>query len=81
MLFSGAVGNLIDRFRLKYVVDFFSFTFGKYNFAIFNVADVFAVCGTILLIVLIIFDSAKFDLLLQFGKEKGKTDNKENANA
>ena len=77
MLFSGAVGNLIDRFRLKYVVDFLSFTFGTYNFAIFNVADVFAVCGTILLIAIIIFDSKKFDLLLASFEKKTKEDKKE----
>lgn len=70
LLFAGAVGNLIDRFRLKYVVDFFSFTFGTYNFAIFNVADIFAVCGTILFVVCIIFDSNKFDALLSFMDKK-----------
>ncbi|MCQ2527569.1 MAG: signal peptidase II [Saccharofermentans sp.] len=73
LLVSGAAGNLIDRFRLHYVVDFISFTFGSYNFAIFNVADIFAVCGTILLIAIIIFDSKKFDVLLDnIGPKKDK---------
>lgn len=82
LLFSGAIGNLIDRFRLKYVVDFLSFTFGTYNFAIFNVADIFAVCGTFLLIAIIIFDAKKFDLLLSsFDKKTMNTDSKENADA
>lgn len=82
MLVAGATGNLIDRFRLKYVVDFISFTFGSYNFAIFNVADIFAVCGTILLIVIILFDSKKFDILLEsFSKKKNVKEVKETDNA
>jgi signal peptidase II len=39
----GALGNLIDRVRLGYVVDMFEFTFMR--FAIFNVADVFITTG------------------------------------
>ena len=47
MLFiiSGAVGNLIDRVRLGYVVDMFNFQFVSYP--VFNVADILVVCGTI----------------------------------
>ena len=39
LILGGAVGNLIDRFRLDYVVDFFDFYIGKSHFATFNVAD------------------------------------------
>ena len=39
LILGGAVGNLIDRFRLDYVVDFFDFYYGKHHFATFNVAD------------------------------------------
>jgi signal peptidase II len=50
----GAVGNLIDRVLFGYVVDMFNPVF--VNFAIFNVADAFVTCGTILLVfVLLIF--------------------------
>lgn len=47
LIFSGAVGNLIDRIRFSYVIDFFDFR--AINFAIFNVADSFVVVGAILL--------------------------------
>ncbi len=39
LILGGAIGNLIDRFRLDYVVDFFDFYIGKHHFATFNVAD------------------------------------------
>jgi signal peptidase II len=35
----GALGNLIDRARLGYVVDFFDFHVGAHHWYIFNVAD------------------------------------------
>ncbi|MPW25054.1 signal peptidase II [Alkalibaculum sp. M08DMB] len=54
LIIGGALGNLVDRMRLGYVVDFFDFRL--INFAIFNVADCFIVVGSILLVVLIIFE-------------------------
>jgi signal peptidase II len=39
LILGGAIGNLIDRFRLDYVVDMFDFYYGKNHFATFNVAD------------------------------------------
>ena len=44
----GAIGNLIDRVVLGYVVDMFSFDF--MSFAIFNVADIFITIGGIIFI-------------------------------
>jgi signal peptidase II len=35
----GAAGNLLDRARLGYVVDFFDFHWGAHHWYIFNVAD------------------------------------------
>lgn len=55
LLFAGAAGNLIDRIRLNYVVDFLRFDFGSYTFPIFNVADICAVVGTAILVFLVIF--------------------------
>ncbi|MGB3368747.1 MAG: signal peptidase II [Acidaminobacteraceae bacterium] len=46
-IIGGAIGNLIDRMRLNYVIDFFDFRL--INFAIFNVADMFVVFGAVLL--------------------------------
>ncbi len=39
LILAGAIGNLIDRFSLSYVVDFFDFYFGTSHFPAFNVAD------------------------------------------
>lgn len=48
----GAIGNLIDRIRLGYVVDMIELTFMK--FAIFNVADCFVSAGMILFAVYLV---------------------------
>ena len=54
----GAVGNLIDRVRLGYVIDMIEVTFMR--FAVFNVADCFVVCGAILLVIYaFFFDKSK----------------------
>ena len=50
---AGAVGNLIDRVSLGYVVDFFYFEL--INFPIFNVADIYVTCATFVLAFLILF--------------------------
>jgi signal peptidase II len=51
LILGGAVGNLIDRFSLNYVVDFFDFYYGSYHFATFNVADsAITVAGGILVV-------------------------------
>lgn len=55
VIIAGGVGNLIDRiFNDGMVVDFIDFRF--INFAIFNVADMFATGGAIALLVFVIFD-------------------------
>ncbi|KUO58424.1 MAG: lipoprotein signal peptidase [Gracilibacter sp. BRH_c7a] len=47
LVISGSLGNLIDRVRLNYVVDFLDFTL--INYPIFNTADIFVVSGATLL--------------------------------
>lgn len=44
-IIGGALGNLIDRIRLSYVVDMFDFIL--INYPVFNTADIFVVLGTI----------------------------------
>ncbi len=39
LIMGGAVGNLIDRLRLGYVVDFIQVYYGQYAFPAFNIAD------------------------------------------
>ncbi|EOS41185.1 signal peptidase II [Lachnospiraceae bacterium] len=53
LICAGAVGNLIDRIRYQYVVDFFYFSL--IDFPIFNVADCYAVIACILFAYLILF--------------------------
>ena len=50
---AGGVGNMIDRFRQGYVVDFIYFSL--IDFPIFNVADIYVVKATILVFVLLLF--------------------------
>ena len=45
LILGGGIGNLIDRVRLGYVVDMLDTMF--MDFPVFNVADVFVVCGTV----------------------------------
>jgi len=61
LIASGAFGNLIDRVQLKYVIDYLRFDFGSYTFPIFNLADVCAVLGTMILMGIIIFGKTYFD--------------------
>ena len=57
---SGAVGNLIDRVRYDYVVDFLYFSL--INFPVFNVADIYVTLAAISLAVLLIFVYKESDL-------------------
>jgi len=56
-IIGGAIGNLIDRIRLEYVIDFFDFNL--INFAVFNVADVFIVIGSIIFGYVVIFKNVE----------------------
>ncbi len=53
LLCAGAAGNMIDRLRLNYVIDFFYFNL--IDFPIFNVADCYVVCACIAFVLLILF--------------------------
>lgn len=53
LMFSGAVGNVIDRIIRGFVVDFIEATF--INFPVFNVADIAITIGAVLLIIYVIF--------------------------
>ena len=51
MVAAGAVGNLIDRVRLGYVLDFFDFHFHGWSWPAFNIADACISVGVGLLVV------------------------------
>lgn len=57
LIFSGGVGNLVDRILHGYVVDFFHTVF--IEFPIFNVADSFIVVGVVVLLVCIFWQEWK----------------------
>ena len=50
LVLGGAIGNLIDRVNLGYVVDFVDVHFGGWHYPAFNVADSAITCGVILLL-------------------------------
>jgi signal peptidase II len=49
LVFGGAVGNLVDRWRLGAVVDFVDLHIGDYHWPAFNVADSAITVGVVLL--------------------------------
>lgn len=53
LIFSGTIGNLIDRIRNNYVIDFIYFRL--IDFPLFNLADSYITIGAILFIILFIF--------------------------
>ncbi len=59
-IIAGGIGNMIDRIRFDYVVDFISFVL--INYPIFNVADIYVVVCTITMFVLIMFVYKENDL-------------------
>lgn len=51
LLLAGIVGNVTDRIRLGFVVDFIDVQFGNWHYPTFNVADMAIVIGAGLLII------------------------------
>lgn len=60
LIAAGAIGNMIDRIRYDYVVDFIYFVL--INFPIFNVADIYVSISTLILIFLLLFYYKERDL-------------------
>ncbi len=55
LILGGAIGNLIDRARLGYVVDFLDLHWRHHHWPAFNIADIGISVGLILLIVDMLF--------------------------
>jgi len=56
LIFGGALGNLIDRFKYGKVMDFFDFYIGSFHWPAFNVADSAISIGMSILIYHILFN-------------------------
>ena len=65
---SGAIGNLIDRIVLKYVVDFLYFEL--IDFPVFNIADCYITISVIILAIMLIFYYKEEDIDLILKKKK-----------
>lgn len=69
LIAGGAIGNLIDRLLLDYVVDFIYIVL--INFPIFNVADIYVTLSTVLLVVQVLFVYKDNDFsFLSFNQKK-----------
>ena len=65
LIMGGALGNVVDRVRLGYVVDFIKFHAGDWTFPAFNFADTALSIGVGLLIL---------DSIIEYGrKSEGRT--------
>lgn len=74
---AGGAGNMLDRIRLNYVIDFIYISL--IDFPIFNVADCYVSIATVLLALLMLFHYKEADLVLlekemkkPFGKKRDK---------
>ncbi|WP_164115595.1 signal peptidase II [Sphingorhabdus sp. Alg239-R122] len=76
LVLGGALGNIVDRARLGYVVDYADFHIGDFRpFLIFNVADAAITIGVVILLARVLFIGEK-------DKESAGAENKlENENA
>ena len=70
LVIAGGIGNMIDRIKQSYVVDYLGFDFWR-SYPIFNFADICVVVGVIGLFILFLFVYKENDLdFLRFKKAK-----------
>ena len=59
LLLAGIAGNVTDRIRLGFVVDFIDVQFGSWHYDVFNIADAAICIGAVLLILDVFIKSRK----------------------
>ncbi len=67
---AGALGNLFDRIRIDKVIDWIDISIGKFNWPVFNLADVYVTVGLILIFISSFLEDKK-------AKEKAKAEERE----
>ena len=73
LLLAGIVGNVVDRARLGFVVDFIDVQFGSWHYPTFNVADMAIVTGAGLLILDMFLTRNKEDAPPKAEQKEAKT--------
>ena len=68
LIVAGSIGNMVDRVRYDYVVDFIYIV--RLNFPIFNVADIYATVSAFVLLILLLFVYKEKDLYFISFKQK-----------
>jgi signal peptidase II len=61
MVMGGAIGNLLDRTRLGYVIDFIDWHWYQHHWPTFNIADAFISVGVALLVLDMIINGSLYD--------------------
>ena len=79
MVFSGGVGNLIDRIANGYVVDYLATLF--INFAVFNFADILVCVGVALLVIAVFRAEGKERRLKKQSEDKAPAEGLADTNA
>jgi signal peptidase II len=59
LILGGAIGNLVDRVQLGYVVDFIDVFYNSWHFPAFNIADSAITCGVFLLLLDVVLISRR----------------------
>jgi signal peptidase II len=69
LLLAGIAGNVTDRIRLGFVIDFIDVQFGSWHYPTFNVADMAIVVGAGMMIVDVFFQKRKSEVRSQKTEE------------
>jgi len=76
LILGGAIGNLVDRIKNNFVVDFIDWYYKNNHWPTFNVADAAITAGVILMILAILLEK-KGDEAVAAGSESGKAQDQE----